>query len=113
MDVEEIRAYTRYCGGGDFGDNSEQVIWLWNCVRAWSTDLRRTFLQFVTGSSHVPLDGFSPPLTVTEGVDMGPDSLPRAHTCFNQLVLPQYSSLEVMQQRLLFAIQETNTFSLT
>ena len=74
---------------------------------------QRLFLKFVTGTSRVPLDGYDPPFTLTEGVDMIADSLPRAHTCFNQLVIPCYSSLEVMKARLTFAVEETEGFQLS
>lgn len=32
--------------------------------------------------------------------------LPTAHTCFNQLDLPEYPSVEVMRSKLLMAIRE-------
>ncbi len=35
--------------------------------------------------------------------------LPSAHTCFNQLDLPEYESKEVLQERLLMAIHEGAT----
>lgn len=31
---------------------------------------RRDLLKFFTGSTRIPLDGFDPPLNITEGVDM-------------------------------------------
>jgi E3 ubiquitin-protein ligase HUWE1 len=35
-----------------------------------------------------------------------PLMLPTAHTCFNQLDLPEYPSEEVMREKLLIAIRE-------
>ena len=32
--------------------------------------------------------------------------LPSAHTCFNQLDLPEYESEEIMKEKLLIAIRE-------
>ena len=40
------------------------------------------------------------------------DSLPKAHTCFNQLVLPSYSSFSVMKEKIIFAITNTDGFEL-
>ena len=40
-------------------------------------------------------------------------SLPKAHTCFNQLVLPRYASLEILQQKLKYAIQNTDGFQMS
>ena len=86
---------------------------LWQVVREFEDSLQRGFLKFVTGTSRVPLDGYDPPFNLTQGEDMMQDSLPRAHTCFNQLVIPTYSSLNVMQEKLKFAIMETEGFELS
>ncbi|CAA3019978.1 E3 ubiquitin- ligase UPL1-like [Olea europaea subsp. europaea] len=37
-----------------------------------------------------------------------PERLPSAHTCFNQLDLPEYSSKELLEERLLLAIHEAS-----
>ena len=70
-----------------FGDKHETVVWFWQCMRDFKQDEVRAVLAFFTGSSRVPVDGYEPPLNLTEGVDMVNDSLPKAHTCFNQIVL--------------------------
>jgi len=45
---------------------------------------------------------------------MGPDSdmLPTSHTCFNTLLLPEYSSEEKLRKLLLIAINECEGFGL-
>jgi len=46
-----------------------------------------------TGSFKVPYGGFKNfPLKIDRGVS--PESLPVAHTCFNQIDLPEYQSKE-------------------
>lgn len=40
------------------------------------------------------------------------DALPRAHTCFNRLDLPSYTSYDILFNKLLLAIEETNTFGI-
>lgn len=125
LEVEDIRAYVIYQSGGEsceeimlrekevpFGEDHYLIVWLWQLVRSYPQQKRRQFLLFFTGSSRVPLDGFDPPLNITDGVDMLPDSLPRAHTCFNQLVLPHYTSYELMKDRIDFAIYNTEGFDL-
>lgn len=120
LDVEEIRAYCIYQGGGvssgvvgpPFGEGHRIIIWLWQLLREYSEEERRLLLLFFTGCSRVPLDGFDPALNITEGVDMDDDSLPRAHTCFNQLVLPNYTSFAMMRDRVTFAINNTEGFGL-
>ena len=39
--------------------------------------------------------------------------LPTAHTCFNQLVLPEYPTKKLLRERLLFAVAETEGFHMT
>jgi E3 ubiquitin-protein ligase HUWE1 len=74
-------------------------------------DLAR-LLMFTTGTSKVPLDGFA----ALQGMQ-GPQrfqihrqhaddqKLPSAHTCFNQLDLHEYSSKDVLRERLMYAIE--------
>ena len=120
MDVEEIRAYTIYQSSKNdkpnavpFGEHSENVGWLWMLLRKLDFENQGKFLLFVTGTSCIPLDGYNPPFNVTDGEDMAVDSLPKAHTCFNQIVLPPYSSYEVMREKILFGINNTEGFALT
>lgn len=64
-------------------------------------------------TARVPLDGFDPPLNITQGdADMALNSLPRAHTCFNQLVLPRYSNFGMLYKQLKFAAENTVGFEL-
>ena len=61
----------------------------------------------------VPLDGFKA-LHGSDGIKKfnihkaggSQHLLPTAHTCFNQLDLPQYSSEEILREKLLIAIKE-------
>jgi hypothetical protein len=125
LDVEEIRAYCIYQGahaGSEedlldagivpFGEKHVTVTWLWQVMRDFKEEERRSLLKFFTGSAKVPLDGFDPPLNITEGCDMLRDSLPKAHTCFNQIVLPEYTSYEKMKEKIRFAIVNTEGFNL-
>lgn len=82
-------------------------------LRSFSQEERALFLQFVTGTAKVPLDGFKA-LQGSDGVKRfnihkahnGAHLLPTAHTCFNQLDLPEYSTEEVLREKLLVAIKE-------
>ena len=74
---------------------------------------RRDFLQFTTGSPRLPIGGWQamrPVFTVVRkqcepplGAD---DYLPSVMTCANYLKLPDYSSKQVLQQRLLKSMRE-------
>lgn len=112
LNIEEIRAYTVYQGSKDFSEKHLIVIWLWQIFRELEDEEQRQLLQFFTGSERIPLDGYDPPLNITEGIDMTIDSLPRAHTCFNQLVIPSYTSYMIMKDKIRFAIKNVEGFTL-
>lgn len=74
--------------------------------------LRTAFLQFVTGTSRVPPEGFkslqgfngAQKFNIHKYYDV--KHLPRSHTCFNQLDLPPYESKEILIEKLTLAITE-------
>lgn len=81
------------------------VQWFWDAVRAFSTEERARLLQFVTGTSRVPAEGFRALLGYDghicrfslQLVAIGgspSDLYPKAHTCFNRLDLPVYRSYQ-------------------
>jgi len=106
IDVHLLRRYARYDG---ISPEAPEVGFLWQTLHAMSQADLRLFLHFVWGRSRLPPDG-SPKwaegfkvVHQTSGSD--PDSwLPTAHTCFFQLDLPAYTSQEICQERVLFAI---------
>ncbi|KAJ1685644.1 hypothetical protein LUZ63_017034 [Rhynchospora breviuscula] len=112
IDLDDLRANTEYSG---YSIASPVIQWFWEVVQGFSKEDKARFLQFVTGTSKVPLEGFS----ALQGIS-GPQRfqihkaygsiqhLPSAHTCFNQLDLPEYTSKEQLQERLLLAIHEGN-----
>lgn len=76
------------------------------------------FLQFVTGTTQVPYEGFSglrgpngPKPFCIEQLGNKTD-LPRAHTCFNRIDLPNYMNLALMTKKINYAIRETAQFGL-
>ena len=111
IDVDEIRAYTIY--QGDIKPDSKICTWLWQCLREVSTEKKMLLLKFITGSDRVPLDGYNPPFNITFGSDMGEDDLPRAHTCFNQIVIPGYKNYRTLKEKCLYAAENCDEFVLT
>lgn len=84
----------------------------------FTNEQRLRLVQFVTGTSSIPYEGF----TALRG-STGPrrfcierwgrvESLPRAHTCFNRLDLPPYPTPQLLYEKLLLAVEETNTFGI-
>ncbi|XP_027027944.1 E3 ubiquitin-protein ligase HECTD1 isoform X3 [Tachysurus fulvidraco] len=73
------------------------------------SDERKAFLQFTTGCSTLPPGGLAnlhPRLTIVRKVDATDASYPSVNTCVHYLKLPEYSSEEIMRERLLAATME-------
>ena len=80
-----------------------------NVLVGMSGDERKSFLQFTTGCSSLPPGGLAnlqPRLTVVRKVDGNDGSYPSVNTCVHYLKLPDYSTKEIMRERLLAATRE-------
>ncbi|XP_015767939.1 PREDICTED: E3 ubiquitin-protein ligase HUWE1-like [Acropora digitifera] len=110
IDLDDLKANTEY---HKYTENSLQIQWFWRALRSFDQADRAKFLQFVTGTSKVPLQGFA----ALEGMngfqkfqihrdDRSTDRLPSAHTCFNQLDLPAYETYDKLRSMLNKAVDE-------
>ncbi|KAK2509842.1 hypothetical protein MC885_005896, partial [Smutsia gigantea] len=104
--------------GHGYHDGHLVIRWFWAAVERFNNEQRLRLLQFVTGTSSVPYEGFAA-LRGSNGLrrfcieKWGKiTSLPRAHTCFNRLDLPPYPSYSMLYEKLLTAVEETSTFGL-
>lgn len=110
IDVDDWQSNTLYV---NYSPSSTQIQWFWRAVKSFDNEERAKLLQFATGTSKVPLDGFKN-LSGANGNckfqihrDYGLiDRLPSSHTCFNQVNLPAYESYETLRQALLLSITE-------
>ncbi|XP_036412790.1 E3 ubiquitin-protein ligase HECW1, partial [Colossoma macropomum] len=116
IDLNDWRTNTEYRGG--YHDGHIVIRWFWGAVERFNNEQRLRLLQFVTGTSSVPYEGFTA-LRGSNGLrrfcieKWGKiTSLPRAHTCFNRLDLPPYPSYTMLYEKLLIAVEETSTFGL-
>ena len=103
---EPLRANTAYRGA--FTVDSKQIIWLWEELEAMSPDDRSHFLRFVWGHTRLPSDpsDIRQQFLVQSGSNSPADEyLPTAQTCFFKLVLPTYSSRQILSEKLLYAIR--------
>lgn len=95
---------------GSSYDFLKVLDWFWKALASFADEEFARLLQFVTGSSRLPPGGFaelSPRFTITTSL-MRPGTLPLAHTCFNQICLPDYDSFEDFERSLRIAITEGN-----
>uniref|UniRef100_A0A672Z7P1 E3 ubiquitin-protein ligase n=1 Tax=Sphaeramia orbicularis TaxID=375764 RepID=A0A672Z7P1_9TELE len=114
VDVNDWRENTKYKNG--YCPNHAVIQWFWKTVLLMDAEKRIRLLQFVTGTSRVPMNGFAelygsngPQLFTIEQWGTR-DKLPRAHTCFNRLDLPPYESFEELREKLHIAIENAQGF---
>lgn len=110
IDIDDWKSHTEY---NNYSPSAPQIQWFWRAVKSFDNEERAKLLQFATGTSKVPLNGFKE-LSGSNGVskfsihrDYGPtDRLPSSHTCFNQIDLPAYETYETLRGSLLLAFTE-------
>lgn len=115
IDVRDWKQNTVY--KGDYHANHIVIQWFWRVVLSFNNEMRARLLQFVTGTSRVPMNGFKElygsngpqPFTIEKWGN--PSSYPRAHTCFNRLDLPPYESYQQLRDRLIKAIDNSEGFA--
>ena len=97
---------------GDSAPGARLRAWMLACIRGWEPRRCKQLLKFCTALEVLP-DPFHPnslkarPIQVvldtTRPIDLG--RLPRASTCTRELFLPPYDSREMLEQRLVAAIE--------
>lgn len=113
IDVDDWKRFTDYRG---FTEKDEVVQWFWKVVRGFPPERKSRLLQFTTGTSRIPVNGFKDlqgsdgPRRFTIEKAGDPSQLPKSHTCFNRLDLPPYTSEEQLEQKLIIAVEETVGF---
>ncbi|RQM30076.1 hypothetical protein B5M09_012525 [Aphanomyces astaci] len=107
VDWKQFTATSTTLGPG--GAHAMQMDWFWEVVAELTFRDRAKLLQFATGSTRVPVQGFKG-LTSYDGllcpfsvkaIPYRPGILPRAHACFNRIDLPLYPTKDLMEQGLL------------
>jgi len=115
IDIEDWKRNTEYTGDFERKGASHKVVkWFWEVVvEDFNEEHKARLLQFVTGTSGVPAQGFR----ALQGNDNNirkftvnsiPETVsvfPKAHTCFNRIDLPLYDSKKKLKKFLTMAIQ--------
>lgn len=109
LDLEDWKKHSEYYGMYKrLGENHTVIKWFWEVVSDMSQDERTRLLQFTTGCARLPAQGFKA-LQSNDGkyrkfniqsILKSESLFPRAHTCFNKLDLPMYTSKEELDAHL-------------
>jgi E3 ubiquitin-protein ligase NEDD4 len=131
IDVEDWKKHTDYRG---YTENDEVIQNFWKCIRSWDAEQKSRLLQFATGTSRIPVNGFKDlqgsdgPRRFTIEKAGEPNQLPKSHTwyvpspclmycsianlsrSFNRLDLPAYKTYDALNGKLTIAVEETVGF---
>lgn len=113
IDVEDWKKHTDYRG---YQETDEVIQWFWKCIAEWDNEQKARLLQFTTGTSRIPVNGFKDlqgsdgPRRFTIEKAGEPNQLPKSHTCFNRVDLPNYENFGALKQKLSLAVEETVGF---
>uniref|UniRef100_A0A6B2L2X7 HECT domain-containing protein n=1 Tax=Arcella intermedia TaxID=1963864 RepID=A0A6B2L2X7_9EUKA len=101
--VSEIMDNTKF----DQNLNIRVVTDLVNVLVSFTPEQKRKFLIFLTGSPRLPIGGFKnlkPKFTVQRQPNVDDSYLPSVNTCFLTMKMPEYSSIELLREKLLQAM---------
>ena len=108
LDRDDWTKFTDYRG---YEVNDEVIQWFWKCVRSWPPERKSRLLQFATGTSRIPVNGFKDlqgsdgPRRFTIEKAGDPNQLPKSHTCFNRIDLPPYKDYASLEHKLTLAVE--------
>merc|ERR1712146_476186 len=92
----ELREFVSMQLGAPYED------WFWQSVRKMEPEDRSLLLYFATGQRRIPL---KQPIRVQSKPRSSSTELPTSATCFFAMTIPQYTSAEVLHDRLFYAIR--------
>eukprot|EP01038_Epipyxis_sp_PR26KG_P005897 gene5897-8137_t len=116
IDMDDWMRNTEYTGEFLSAPSHKVVQWFWEIVKSFEQEQKARLLQFVTGTSGVPIQGFGF-LQGNDGNvrkftihgDKNVKVFPRAHTCFNRIDMPIYKTKADLQKYLTMAISMEST----
>lgn len=104
IDVILLKECTEYSG---CSENDDHIKLFWQVMEEFTQEERSSFIRFTWGRSRLPLNksDFTQKLKIQSFHKSPADLfLPVSHTCFFSIELPQYSSIDIMKKKLLYAI---------
>jgi hypothetical protein len=114
IDVDLLRKVATY---ENYNEQDLSIEYFWSVLREMTSREKKLFLQFVWARTRLPLKAsdFDAPFKIVRDAkasapgENGDEALPSASTCFFSLTLPEYSSKNILKDKLLFAIENVCT----
>ncbi|XP_077073484.1 putative E3 ubiquitin-protein ligase HERC4 isoform X1 [Siphateles boraxobius] len=109
-DWKELEKSTEY--KNEYWADHPTIKMFWEVFHEMPLEKKKQFLLFLTGSDRIPIMGMKSLALVIQPTGGGEQYFPVAHTCFNMLDLPKYTSKDTLREKLLQAIEHNQGFNL-
>jgi len=107
IDISELRRATRYIG---WEASHKSVKDFWSIVKRYDFEQKKKLLEFVTASDRVPVGGMRNLNFTLQRNGVDDVHLPTSYTCFGILLMPEYSTKEVMKEKMAMALENSKGF---
>lgn len=105
-----MKRETRYDG---YEGDEEVIEWFWDILLNELTyEQQKRFLFFCTGCDKAPVAGLESIQFIIMKHGDEDEKLPCAQTCFNLLLLPEYSNRDRLKRALMLAIENAEGFGI-
>jgi len=109
-DWKALEESCKYDGG--FTRHHRYIKSFWKLIHSLEDQDKRKFLAFCTGSDRVPVRGLSNVKMTIARNGSDDEKFPTSHTCFSVLLLPEYSTREILEKKLGIAIANYTGFGI-
>ncbi|KAH0575665.1 Ubiquitin-protein ligase [Spironucleus salmonicida] len=110
LNFEALKKIAKY--QAPYSSSSVLIQNFWDITSQFTNQQKSDFCAFVFGSRRAPAGGLAKTKFEIHKNGDGDERLPTSHTCFGILMIPEYSSYEILQQKLILTIQFCEGFGL-
>ena len=109
IDLDDLQSTATY---EEYEKDSDYVKDFWEVVKSLSPEQHRKLLEFVTASDRVPVSGMDNVQFIVQKNGEEDERLPSSSTCYGRLLLPKYSSRQILEEKLTKALENSMGFGM-
>ena len=104
IETDVLKSISEY---RECSEDQNIIKWFWKMFDAFTQEERKAYLKFVWGRSKIPIDtsNLYYKHRITLYNDWADNALPKAHTCFFMIDIPNYKTYEIMESKIKYAIE--------
>ena len=109
IDLDDLQSTATY---EEYEKDSDYVKDFWEVVKSLKPEQHRKLLEFVTASDRVPVSGMDNVQFIVQKNGEEDERLPSSSTCYGRLLLPKYSSRQILEEKLTKALENSMGFGM-